>query len=145
MLPARLCEDLCSLNSNQDKCAFSAIWQMDPEGNIVDEWFGKTVIKNCSKMSYDIAQLMLEGKITNTFETVEEELLKVSDLGPFCGHSVQDLVHDVKLLSELAEKLRNRRYQVLWIHIVSFLLLLFINFSKERNFDLQSIQTRICS
>lgn len=45
MLPALLCEQLCSLNPGVERLAFSVIWKMDGAGNIKDTWFGKSVIK----------------------------------------------------------------------------------------------------
>ncbi len=47
MLPALLCEELCSLNPGVDRLAFSCGWTLDREGNIVpnSEWAGKTVIR----------------------------------------------------------------------------------------------------
>lgn len=45
MLPSLLCEQLCSLNPDVERLAFSVIWKMDGEGNIKDTWFGKSIIK----------------------------------------------------------------------------------------------------
>lgn len=45
MLPSLLCEQLCSLNPDVERLAFSVIWKMDSEGNILDTWFGRTIIK----------------------------------------------------------------------------------------------------
>jgi exoribonuclease R len=45
MLPALLCEQLCSLNMGVDRYAFSVVWKLDKEGNILNEWFGRTIIR----------------------------------------------------------------------------------------------------
>ncbi len=45
MLPRLLSEELCSLNMGVDRYAFSAIWTLDKEGNILNEWLGRTVIR----------------------------------------------------------------------------------------------------
>jgi protein SSD1 len=45
MLPSLLCEQLCSLNPDVERLAFSVIWKMDAAGNILDTWFGRTIIK----------------------------------------------------------------------------------------------------
>jgi protein SSD1 len=34
MLPSVLCEDLCSLNPNVDRLAFSVVWRMTRDGNM---------------------------------------------------------------------------------------------------------------
>ena len=61
MLPSVLSENLCSLNPNVDRLAFSVVWVMDDEGTIKKTWFGKTVIRSCVKMSYEIAQKLIDG------------------------------------------------------------------------------------
>ena len=63
MLPRLLCEDLCSLNPAEDRLAFSVVWTLDEEGRVYDEWFGRTVIRSCTKLAYEHAQVgeMMEG------------------------------------------------------------------------------------
>uniref|UniRef100_A0A8D2FQX2 DIS3 like 3'-5' exoribonuclease 2 n=1 Tax=Theropithecus gelada TaxID=9565 RepID=A0A8D2FQX2_THEGE len=61
MLPRLLCEELCSLNPMSDKLTFSVIWTLTPEGKILDEWFGRTIICSCTKLSYEHAQSMIES------------------------------------------------------------------------------------
>ncbi|XP_077580431.1 DIS3-like exonuclease 2 isoform X1 [Stigmatopora nigra] len=60
MLPRILCEDLCSLNPLNDRLTFSVIWKITPEGKILNEWFGRSIIRSCAKLSYDHAQSMIE-------------------------------------------------------------------------------------
>jgi exoribonuclease R len=62
MLPRLLCEELCSLNPGVDRLAFSVIWKLDSQGNIVDEpFFGRTIICSRAKLSYEHAQNFIEG------------------------------------------------------------------------------------
>jgi len=62
MLPEKLSNRLCSLNPNEDKLTFSAVFELDDEAHIKSEWFGRTVI-NCNKrFAYEEAQEALEGK-----------------------------------------------------------------------------------
>ncbi|KAI8337927.1 hypothetical protein BC941DRAFT_424078, partial [Chlamydoabsidia padenii] len=61
MLPNVLCEDLCSLSPNVDKLAFSVIWVLDQDGNIQKSWFGRTVIRSCSKLAYEDAQSVIDN------------------------------------------------------------------------------------
>ena len=65
MLPPILCEQLCSLNPNVDRLAFSCIWKMRADGTLVDEppFFGRTVIRSCAKLDYPTAQRMVDGLI----------------------------------------------------------------------------------
>jgi ribonuclease R len=39
MLPEVLSNDLCSLRPNEDRLAFSAVFEMTSEAKIVSEWY----------------------------------------------------------------------------------------------------------
>jgi ribonuclease R len=56
MLPEVLSNDICSLNPNEDRLAFSAIFTMTKDAQVVDEWFGKTVIHSNKRFAYEDAQ-----------------------------------------------------------------------------------------
>jgi ribonuclease R len=62
MLPEQLSNIACSLRPNEDKYAFSVLFEMTPDGNVVNEWFGKTVIHSDRRYSYEEVQEILEGK-----------------------------------------------------------------------------------
>uniref|UniRef100_A0A8B9T2P1 DIS3-like exonuclease 2 n=1 Tax=Anas platyrhynchos TaxID=8839 RepID=A0A8B9T2P1_ANAPL len=102
MLPKLLCEELCSLNPMQDRLTFSVMWKVTPEGKILDEWFGRTVICSCVKLSYDHAQSMIEnpGKVFSP-----EELPPVSP-----QHSVAEVQQAVLNLHRIAQHLRKQRF-----------------------------------
>ena len=59
MLPEVLSNDLCSLRPNEDRLAFSAVFTLDRDANIVDEWYGQTVIHSDKRFSYEEAQEVL--------------------------------------------------------------------------------------
>jgi len=61
MLPRTLCENLCSLNPSLDRLTFSAEWVISPEAEILDIWFGRSVICSATKLAYEHAQDMLEN------------------------------------------------------------------------------------
>ena len=60
MLPRPLCENLCSLNPSEDRLCFSVEWKMNERGEILSEWFGRTVIRSCAKLAYEHAQSMID-------------------------------------------------------------------------------------
>ena len=62
MLPEQLSNMACSLRPNEDKYSFSAIFEMDENGKIFNEWFGKTVIHSNKRYAYEDAQKVIEGK-----------------------------------------------------------------------------------
>ncbi len=60
MLPEVLSNDLCSLNPNEDKYTFSAVFKIDENANIKDRWFGKTIIHSNKRFTYEEAQEILD-------------------------------------------------------------------------------------
>ena len=56
MLPEVLSNDVCSLNPNEDKLTFSAVFVMDTEGVVHERWFGKTIINSNKRFTYENAQ-----------------------------------------------------------------------------------------
>lgn len=62
MLPEVLSNELCSLKPYEDKLCFSAIFKLDHNGAIVEEWFGRTVIRSDKRYTYEDAQEVIENK-----------------------------------------------------------------------------------
>jgi len=56
MLPALLSENLASLLENRDRLAVSCVWTLNEHLDIVDVWFGRTVIRSRHQMTYYQAQ-----------------------------------------------------------------------------------------
>lgn len=76
MLPERLSNGLCSLRPNEDKLCFSAVFELDEQANIHNQWFGRTVIHSNRRFTYEEAQEVIESK-TGDFAT---EILKLNEL-----------------------------------------------------------------
>jgi len=60
MLPEVLSNDLCSLRPNTDRLAFSAVFELDQNANIVNDWYGQTIIHSDKRFSYQDAQKILD-------------------------------------------------------------------------------------
>jgi ribonuclease R len=60
MLPEKLSNGVCSLRPEEEKLTFSAIFELDHRANIVNEWFGRTVIYSDRRFTYEEAQERLE-------------------------------------------------------------------------------------
>lgn len=60
MLPEVLSNDLCSLRPNEDRLAFSAVFELTPQADIVNAWYGQTVIHSDKRFSYEDAQTVLD-------------------------------------------------------------------------------------
>ncbi len=61
MLPEVLSNDICSLNPNEDKLVFSAVFEINDKAEIRSRWFGKGVICSAKRFSYEEAQLSLDN------------------------------------------------------------------------------------
>ena len=59
MLPEILSNDICSLNPDEDKLTFSAIFKIR-NGKVIDRWFGKTVIRSDRRYTYREAQEIID-------------------------------------------------------------------------------------
>ncbi|MFH1295915.1 MAG: ribonuclease R [Bacteroidota bacterium] len=69
MLPERLSNELCSLQPHKDRLCFSGVFELDENGKLYKEWFGKTVIHSNCRFSYEEVQEVIE---TGTGEYAEE-------------------------------------------------------------------------
>ena len=85
MLPEKLSNHVCSLNPAEDKLTYSAVFELNDKSEIIDEWFGRTVINSDSRFSYAEAQLVID---TGAGEMKEQILV----------------------LHRLAQQLRTKRY-----------------------------------
>ena len=86
MLPEILSNNLCSLNPNEPKYAFSAIFIIDKDAVVKERWFGKTLIESDKRFTYEEAQEILD-KGAGTF------------------------FNELKTLNELAKKLREEKFK----------------------------------
>ena len=62
MLPSLLGTDLCSLKPNVERYAFSTIWELTPDAEIVKADFTKSVIYSREGFSYEAAQKRIDDK-----------------------------------------------------------------------------------
>ncbi|PIL25685.1 hypothetical protein GSI_11435 [Ganoderma sinense ZZ0214-1] len=86
MLPALLGTNLCSLRPHVERLAFSVIWELSPEAQIVDVRFTKSVIASKSAFTYEEAQIRKDDR-------------SLSD----------ELTESIRLLNDLAKKLKEGR------------------------------------
>ena len=60
MLPERLSNELCSLRPNETSLCFSAVFTLNENLDLLDEWFGRTVIHSDRRFTYAEAQEVIE-------------------------------------------------------------------------------------
>lgn len=84
MLPAKLSDDICSLNPNTDKLAKTLILDIDFEGNVTDRKIVKSIINSDYKMQYDkVNDYLNDGILSDEYIPFKKfiELMKeTSDL-----------------------------------------------------------------
>lgn len=86
MLPEMLSNGVCSLRPNEDKLTFSAVFEMNDKGQIINQWIGKTVIHSQRRFTYEEAQERLES-----------------------GEG--DLAEELIILNNIAKKLKEERFR----------------------------------
>jgi len=62
MLPEVLSNYACSLRPQEEKYTFSVIFQLNNKAEVVDTWFGRTVIYSDQRFTYEEAQNIIETK-----------------------------------------------------------------------------------
>ena len=62
MLPEKLSNGVCSLRQDEEKLCFSAVFEMTDNAEVLNEWFGKTVIKSNRRFNYDEVQVIIDKK-----------------------------------------------------------------------------------
>lgn len=61
MLPEVLSNEACSLRPKEDKYTFSAVFDIDENAKIHQQWFGRTVTHSNRRFTYEEAQEIIEG------------------------------------------------------------------------------------
>ena len=70
MLPERLCNFICSLRPNEEKLAFSVIFDITEKGEVRDSRIVHTVINSDRRFTYEEAQQIIETKTGDFKEEV---------------------------------------------------------------------------
>ena len=104
MLPERLCNFICSLRPNEEKLAFSCIFNLDNDANVKAYRIVHTVIKSNRRYAYEEAQQLLEdnGVVDGTGEPAPK-----SGKDGYKGEYAEEII----TLDRLAKLLRARRFK----------------------------------
>jgi ribonuclease R len=101
MLPEVLSNFACSLRPQEEKYTFSAIFEISEKAEVINQWFGRTVIFSDQRFAYEEAQYIIETKD----DTIPVET-------SITGSSYQvsaEIVAATLKLDELAKILRRKR------------------------------------
>ncbi|NAY91688.1 ribonuclease R [Muricauda sp. JGD-17] len=101
MLPEILSNMACSLRPHEEKYTFSAVFEIDDDAQIHDQWFGRTVINSDERFAYEEAQHIIETKKPHIPEeiSIREKPYEVS----------KEVVKAILSLDSLAKKMRRAR------------------------------------
>ena len=101
MLPEVLSNFACSLRPQEEKYTFSAVFEISEKCEVINQWFGRTVIYSDQRFAYEEAQYIIETKD----DTIPEEI-------SITGTSYQvspEIVAATLKLDELAKIFRRKR------------------------------------
>ncbi|KAJ9592683.1 hypothetical protein L9F63_015655, partial [Diploptera punctata] len=65
MVPELLSSNLCSLRGNEERFAFSCVWEMTKEAEIVSTRYHKSIIRSRQAMTYEEAQIKIDDATQN--------------------------------------------------------------------------------
>lgn len=109
MLPERLCNDICSLRPNEEKLAFSCIFEMNGQAHIFNHRIVRTVIESDRRFTYEEAQEVIETGEGDC----KEAILALNDLAKqlrdrrFCNGAINFERYEVKFeIDEQGKPLR---------------------------------------
>jgi ribonuclease R/exosome complex exonuclease DIS3/RRP44 len=101
MLPEVLSNFACSLRPQEEKYTFSAVFELNDKADVVNKWFGRTVIYSDQRFAYEEAQHIIESK----GNSIPAEISLTGN-----GYSVGNELKDAVLkLDELAKIMRRKR------------------------------------
>lgn len=104
MLPERLCNFICSLRPDEDKLAYSVIFNLDDEANVKAYRIVHTIIRSNRRYAYEEVQEILEA---NGVKDGTGEPAPKAPRGGYQGENADQLI----TLDRLAKLLRARRFK----------------------------------
>ena len=104
MLPERLCNFICSLRPDEDKLAYSVIFNLDDEANVKAYRIVHTIIRSNRRYAYEEVQGILEA---NGVKDGSGEPAPKAPKGGYQGENADQLI----TLDRLAKQLRARRFK----------------------------------
>lgn len=96
MLPKPLTEDICSLRGGVERLAFSVIWEVTPDAEVISTRFTKSIIKSRAAMTYQEAQTKIDD------ERLDDELTR-----------------SLRTMMRISKILKKRRYEAGALNLAS--------------------------
>ncbi len=98
MLPEVLSNDVCSLNPNEDKLSFSAIFILNDKAEVLERWFGRTIMNSAYRFTYETAQEGINTKKGPHAEVLIKlnELAKILQKEKFSAGAIEFETEEIK-------------------------------------------------
>jgi len=114
MLPEVLSNGVCSLRPEEEKLTFSAVFEMNEKGHVLNEWFGRTVTYSDKRFAYEEAQEIIENNtnvipVESGISSLNGNVSKEISITGEAYDVKPEIVTATLKLNELAKKLRKRR------------------------------------
>lgn len=103
MLPEILSNDACSLRPNEDKLTFSAVFELGMNGQVTQQWFGRTITHSDQRFAYEEAQYIID-----TQDNTIDESVSLTKKTYQVSHDIRDAILK---LNQLAQQMRHKRFQ----------------------------------
>ena len=104
MLPERLCNFICSLRPDEDKLAYSVVFNLDDEANVKSYRIVHTIIRSNRRYAYEEAQQVLEDN------GVKDGTSEPAPAPGKAGYK-DEFGWEICTLDRLAKKLREKRFK----------------------------------
>jgi len=103
MLPEELSNNLCSLVPGKERLAYSAVFEMKEDGSISKEWFGRSIIRSRARLTYEEAQMIMDGTAHEQAEMIQEltRITRKLRTQKFAQGAIA--IHDTELRCEMDE------------------------------------------
>ena len=101
MLPEVLSNNACSLRPHEEKYTFSAVFELNDNAQIQNQWFGRTVTYSDARFAYEEAQAIIESR--------SNEIPKEVSLSGNTYTTEQSITDAVLKMNQLAKTLRSKR------------------------------------
>lgn len=102
MLPEVLSNFACSLRPNEEKYTFSAVFELDANGQIYNQWFGRTVTYSDARFAYEEAQHFIENPTS-------KEIPQAISLTGQAYVVADETIQAILTMDKIAKKMRSVR------------------------------------
>lgn len=122
MLPSLLGTNLCSLRPHVERLAFSAVWEMTPDAEVVNVRFFKSVIASKAAFTYADAQARMDDPSVARLallSPLDDPFLVITKPASLYRAQNDPITVGIRLLNKLAIKLKANRMKAGALNLAS--------------------------